>query len=504
MPTLAHIALEGELLPVAPENLDTANPEHFDALCALHGVFIHEIGHAAHTPDRLTPMPRKLAEAVALLEEIRMEARLVENRAGDAKWVRAAARHLILRETPDCTSKHQAAHLCVLSQGRVLAGTLRLEDVSDLAPMFEDVLGEEIYRKVLRICHEVTTVRDRECAERMPVLAQSMNELLGEDEATASALAAALCAAAEAAGEEASSSASEEIEAEGGFKEISEVLDEVKESCADDEAAAAPKKEAPKKAGHGHTRSGHKVKSNERAPTQEEIIQRNALAQMLRKARFRERTVVRRVSATPPGKLRMREALRGSAERAQGKMITARPWRNVHRRHNETPKLTVASLVDVSGSMSGFTSGIASSLWVIANAVCDVGGRTLGVAFGDNCKIVCDQRPVHVLDFAANGGRECIHDALNLADENLSLLKETGPRLVFIVSDGVWVDHSQSAAADASITDLRAHGVSVVQVGLTSDPLSHNPDRLCTIAVSSDLARIVGRAAVEALSENQR
>jgi hypothetical protein len=196
----------------------------------------------------------------------------------------------------------------------------------------------------------------------------------------------------------------------------------------------------------------------------------------------------------------MREAVRGSAERAQGKLVTAKPWRNVHRRHHETPKLSVAILVDVSGSMSGFTSGIASSLWVIANAVCDIDGRTAGVAFGDRCKMVCDGRPRNVLDFAANGGTECIHDALVLIDQHLSLSKGSGPRLAFIVSDGVWVDGVQSAAADALIATLRERGVSVVQVGLVSDPHSHNPDRLCTIANSSDLARIVGRAAVEALS----
>jgi hypothetical protein len=161
-------------------------------------------------------------------------------------------------------------------------------------------------------------------------------------------------------------------------------------------------------------------------------------------------------------------------------------------------------LVDVSGSMSPHTAGIASSLWVVSNAVSDIGGRTCGIAFGDAVELVSGpiSPPRQVIEFVADGGTELADVAFALADETLSLSGGSGPRLVVVVSDGVWVIDGEERRAQARIAALRARGCGVIQVGIGSEPRPHGSDRSCAISDPDDLARIVGTAAVQALAEH--
>ena len=54
-------------------------------------------------------------------------------------------------------------------------------------------------------------------------------------------------------------------------------------------------------------------------------------------------------SATPPGRLRMRQAVAADAQRAAGAMPTARPFTRVERRRVPAPPLAVGVACDVSG-----------------------------------------------------------------------------------------------------------------------------------------------------------
>ena len=80
-----------------------------------------------------------------------------------------------------------------------------------------------------------------------------------------------------------------------------------------------------------------------REPTGEEQAAARRLARALREASAggRAQTVV--TSATPPGRLRMRQAVAADAQRAAGAMPTARPFTRVQRRRVPAPPLAWGS-----------------------------------------------------------------------------------------------------------------------------------------------------------------
>ena len=85
-------------------------------------------------------------------------------------------------------------------------------------------------------------------------------------------------------------------------------------------------------------------------------------------ARTPERTATTVASATPPGRLRMREALSADAQRAAGALPTATPFTRTIRRRVPAPPLRVGIACDVSGSMSAFAGPVASAAWILARA----------------------------------------------------------------------------------------------------------------------------------------
>ena len=80
-------------------------------------------------------------------------------------------------------------------------------------------------------------------------------------------------------------------------------------------------------------------------------------------------------SELPPGRLRSREAVRASAERAQGRMVTARPWEGTKRRHSSMRPVVVGIATDTSGSMRWAEGAVADFAYTWANA-----GRRIGAA----------------------------------------------------------------------------------------------------------------------------
>lgn len=531
MPATARIALDGTLLPGSPETLDTDDPEHFAALAALQGVFVHELGHAVHTDSMRDSLEGDHSQTATLLEEIRMEAQAVRDREADAQWLRASATQIIMKDEQSITEPQNLAHaarIAVLIEGRVAAGSLQAADAEKVSRVLESLFDEDQMKELRSILSDTVDVQDGDC-EGMDEVSRRFRELMGEDadqpegqpgsgsgesggageggtvgqielskeeaeELAAAAKEAAEKAEAEGAGELAESSEGSEID---GAVEIVIRDPEVAESL-DREAPD----ESPETVSHGCAPVGTKgVRYRERHATGEERTQRNKLAALLRKARWRDRSRVRVASVVPPGRIRTREAMRGSAERSMGRMVSAKPFRKTQRKVVEQPKLRVAVMCDVSGSMGPFVQSIASSMWTIANAVADTGGTSIGIAFGDEARSVIEagKPPRMVMEFPADGGFESIGSGIQMADDALGLSDPSNPRLVVIVSDGHWVNGRERDLADEEILRLRALGVKVIQVGIGSDPVEHNPDVSVTISNPSELAELVGGACVEAL-----
>lgn len=500
MPARARLHVEGNLLPCEPDKLNPGDPEHFSKMAAMHGVFIHEVGHAEHTLDGFEKMKGPGKRAAVILEEIRMEAEVVRKRPSDADWMRAAADEIILRkDSAPPASKAGAAMSAALTLGRVAAGSLEETDVEPMREALEKILEPKELEELEEIFAEAVTIPDGDF-EALEALGGRMAAAFPDDEsADTSGLSGAM---GESAGR-ASSGGLESLpdEAREALEDLAEAMEDEKGERSPDPEPSEPPEMPPSGIGHGFGDSRHGVRSKERDPRPEERAQRNRLAAMLRKARWRDRTMRRTASELPPGRLKVREAVRGSAERKAKRMPTARPWERKKRVHVDQPRIKAAVLVDVSGSMGPFVDGIASSLWVLSNAIRDAEGTVCGVAFGDEARLVLrpEKSAKKVLEFPADGGHEMIADAIDVANNLMGLESDDCPRLVVIVSDGHWVERHQSDKADVQIAALRARGCKVVQVGMKNPPVDHGADRCCVLKESHELSTVVGVACVDAL-----
>jgi len=511
MPATARIALDGNILPVPPEKLDMSDMEHFRALAALQGVFVHEVGHADHTDSMRAAHRSKFGQAVTLLEEIRMEARRIEDRPADAKWLRAASRRLILDEMDeDPKSKWAAAHTAVLTEGRVAAGSLNASDVEDVTEVLEEIFDADELDELRSIMLDATAIEDGD-TDGMIAVAERLTLLFppedgdGDGDGLGGA-GGKLAAAAAGAGAKAEEEAAEELADDEDGEELEEAAEEVAEDPEveddDDEPLDDDAEDAsPSKVSHGRGRSGRAVRWSHAAPDPRERKERNKLSAILKKARWRDRDKTTISSITPPGRVKMREAMRGAADRSAGRPTTAKPFKRTKRRFVEQPKLKVAVLVDASGSMGRYSEDISSAMWIVSGAVHDIQGEMCGVAFGEEARlVVAPGKPSATVNvFSADAGFEAIGSAMTLADDTIRLGDPTGPRLVVIVSDGHWVDPRECTLGEQEIERLQATGAKIIQVGIGGEPLQHGPDVAAQIDNGLELADVVGAACLEAL-----
>lgn len=510
MPATARIALDGKILPASPENLDTDNQEHFSALSALQGVFVHELGHAVHTDSMREAIEGEEAKASTLLEEIRMEARTIEDRDKDAVWLRAASQQLILKGEMGQAApqtKAQAAQIAVLTEGRVAAGSLKPEDVTDVSKVLDQIFEPEERKELQEILQGAVEVRDGEC-EKMTDLGKRLRELAGEPQGGAgfgqggeggeesAALspeqAEALSEAAQAAADNAASEAATELVHDAEGAQVDQAVEGVDEKEGGDE---------PNQRGGLGAPSGEAMHATLREADKPERRARLKLSELLKRARFRDRDKTKIRSQIPPGRLKVREAVRGSAEQAMGRMPTAKPWRKTRRRQVDQPKLRVGVVVDVSGSMDSVIPTVSSTMWVVANAVHDAGGKAAGYSFGDswNTVVDADKPPRQVTSFGHGGGTMNPGYAIQQADQDLDL-SFPGPRILVIVSDGAWASTTSGDLADQELERLMALGVAVLLVNVDFDPVPHPASRVCVLDSVDEIPEVIGGACLSELS----
>lgn len=172
-------------------------------------------------------------------------------------------------------------------------------------------------------------------------------------------------------------------------------------------------------------------------------------------------------SLTPPGRLRSREAVRASAERAQGRMVTARPWTTTRRRHEHVKPLVVGIATDTSGSMRWAEEAVADFAYVWANAGHHVGARTASVTFGSYVDAVTrpGELPTTVRRVPADGGVEEFDKAISALDGVLHFSSPNNvSKLLIIVSDGELVIDKEPQRAAEWLERFIAGGSSVVWI----------------------------------------
>jgi hypothetical protein len=216
----------------------------------------------------------------------------------------------------------------------------------------------------------------------------------------------------------------------------------------------------------GTTEVGGKTGSRlveKRKPTSEERIAAVTVAQMLERAKYRERDAIEIASITPPGRLRTRALVQSAAMKSRGVMQQTEAWRRTVRKHTDDPTLTVGVMVDISGSMGSAMKPMATTAWVMSEATRRVQGKCAMVYYGADvfATLKPGQHLEDVNTYTANDHTEKFDKAFRALDGGLNLLNGNGARLLVIVSDGQYT-HEECGKARKWIAQCASAGVAVL------------------------------------------
>lgn len=224
---------------------------------------------------------------------------------------------------------------------------------------------------------------------------------------------------------------------------------------------------------------------SERAPTAVEHSSAVRIGQMLDRAKYRERDSTERASDTPPGRMRGRSIVQNEAMRSRGAMTTEKPFRKTMRRQTDEPTLSVGIMVDISGSMGSAMLPMATTAWVMSEAVNRIQGKCAMVYYGTSVFPVLrkGQRLPKVKVYSAPDGTEKFNQGFQALDGALDLLYGRGARLLVIVSDGVYTDEETTRATEIM---KKCEDTGVAVLWLTFDSINYAK------GISPNYAEIVG------------
>jgi Mg-chelatase subunit ChlD len=200
-----------------------------------------------------------------------------------------------------------------------------------------------------------------------------------------------------------------------------------------------------------------------RAPKPDERASAVKIAQMLEKAKYRERSVHIRKTQEPLGKLNTRNAVQNSAMKSMGLRGELPAWKSKSRKHTDDPTLTIGIMVDISGSMGSAMDAMATTAWVLGEAGRRVQAKTAMVYFGQDvfATLKVGQRLDEVSVYSAPDGTEVFGKGFSALNGTLGLTYASGVRLLVIVSDGNYT-REETKNAEKVIADCERNGVAVL------------------------------------------
>lgn len=494
IPKLATIELDGAHLGADPRTCEPTRPADRDRYPVLWGLLVHEAAHADHTAwEAPAGSSHAAASAALLLEESRVEAAHLRRRAGDRRWLRAATRALILDDIADAAmTKWDAAQAAGLLLARAEGGTLDEEETAAVAGVVEKVLGRRRLARLRRIWRRAQATGDRDAA-RMLELGRRWCKALGlppdlrapERSAAApgqpSPLAEAIATSLDVI------AARDRAAARAAGQAARDRIGAVARTVFASREVEVPSTSSPLR--------------GSRPPTPAEQAAARRLARALRAAAHRERVMTMATALTPPGRLRMREALAADAQRAAGVVPTAEPFVRIIRRSVSSPPLRLGIACDVSGSMANLAHPVASAAWILARAAAHVpDARSATVVFGESVHAVIYPRavPTQVREWAASSRTEEFCDAVDALDAVLNLSQPGASRLLVVVSDGRFRTDQRERGRER-IALLCRSGCGVLWLALQPDARPIEGARSVTLTSPADAVAAIGQAAARAL-----
>jgi VWA domain containing CoxE-like protein len=456
-----------------PDIADPRRAGHKKLVPTGYGLLVHEAAHAAHSHwNTPTGTPAVVAAAANLLEESRAEGRQRARRRGDRRWLQHTVTALITTDDAPVDDPWHAGQVAGLILARVDARILTARQARTARGAVQHVLGRPRLRALRDIWRQAHGCPDHD-ADQMIELGRRWCQTLGINPDQQPDI---------------------PLPDPGSFPgQLAAALNDLLAAA----AGLTPRAHATATAA-----TAHKAPATwtTRPPTVSEQQAARGLGRRIRQARTQPEPAAR-PSPVPPGRLRTRHAITAQAQAAAGTIPTATPWRQRAHQLPPRPKLHLAVLVDVSGSMDAYRQAMSSAAWILAHAPNPADAATTTIAFGSTATLLQQpERPrPHVLEMLADGATTAFPQAVKLADQLLGL-RQRGPlRMLAVVSDG-WLEDEQ--AAQKLITTLHRSGCAVLW--LHPDPAdgpTYTDTTRITVADPVTAMDTIADAALTALSQ---
>lgn len=431
------------------------------------GAILHEAFHAKFSifdiPKAHTDLAKDEFDALMLLEEGRIETQGLWHKPESLNFLRACAMEIVIADAKEMDASTSTTNTCATAVGLVLArvdaGIIDPIEVAEIEKQVISFLGEEVVEKLLAISKTFReTIIDfpNQAESHLYPLAKEWAKILREvkeekgeqDEQMAQAFAQALM--------EAMAEASDEMSVATGMALADQQMEEEYAEEAKAKASEAKEKNENKDVSNkvfskSTTEAGGNTNSRlveVRKPTSAERIAAVTISKMFEKAKYRDRDATEISSILPPGRLRPRAVIQNAAMKSRGIVQQAEAWRRTVRKQTEETTLTVGVMVDISGSMGDAMKPMATTAWVMSEAVRRVQGRCAMVYYGSDVfpTLKAGQHLEEVRIYSASDSTEKFDRAFRALDGALNLLNGNGARLLVVVSDGQYTSEERANA----------------------------------------------------------
>jgi Mg-chelatase subunit ChlD len=505
---------------ITPEMIgDLTNRDNLFEWPRASGAIFHEALHARYSRYSLEAAQKELSkyefQAFMSLEESRIEKHGVDNFPANRVFLRACALEIVLHDIQEQTEQHLShgvrsiAGLAALTCARVDAGSLDTEDIEEIKAIVVEHLGQDVYDSIRQIWIKFQSHDNHTDPKYLYELAREWEKILsqlaketGEQPEVGMPADKGILILIDAVMEdlkEAIEEAASNVAIATGDEVQEQEQKEDWQKVVDLRSKAARQQRDHEQVAHdvfskstteiNSTGSGSLLKET-RSPTPAERSAAVKIAQLLEKAKYRERDETEIQSILPPGRLRTRAVVQQAAYKAQGSMMNAEPWRRTVRKHTDDPTLKVGVMVDISGSMSAAMEPMAATAWAMSEAARRVQGRCAMVYYGSG--VFPTLKPGQHLDqvnvYTAPDSTEKFDKAFKSLDGSLGLLQSTGARLLVVVSDGVYTE-TELDNAKHWVRECERNGVAVLWLSYENE--GYNPHRGYLEKITEGTATVV-------------
>jgi hypothetical protein len=455
-------------------------------------------------------------KALILLEESRIEYQGVVANPKARAFLRSCAMEIVIGDTKDMENETQTqslTNLVGLVHARIDAGILNEHEVKDVTTIIEKQLGLDVVSKLREVVRKAQLHDNHKDATELYPLAKEWAKIVrdtakerGDENAgegmkmPKELLKAIMGALGEASGSVELNNFGELAEQEQSEDWKEEVKAKASEANEQKENEVVAQKVFSKSSGPGQSDTNSTLIES-REPTFEELRASLIIGEALEKAKYRERDELQVSSSVPPGRLRSRAIVQNTAYRARGQMAQAKPFRRTVRKHTDEPTLNVGVMVDISGSMGSAMNPMATTAWVMSEAVNRIQGNCAMVYYGNDVfpTLSAGQRLSKVNVYSASDGTEKFQKAFQALDGSLNLLHGTGARLLVIVSDGEYTPEENKRAREV-MEKCKASGVAVLWLpfddGKSAKDIGGDyAEIVLNINQPAETAEVIGRSA---------